>query len=854
MATNSGFSLNTAVRPPEPPAVGSPENKRPGLKDELRELRERFRALYQQDLFSVFTADLQGNFLDANDAALRLLGYSREDIPQLNYGALIADEQDLGKAMEVLGEIACTVAQRDHRTYRLRRKDGSLVWVETEASLLYRQGRPYAVQGIARDVTGQKQAEEVLRQGEERFRELARLLPEIVFEMDMMGVLTFVNEKATESTGYTLEDFERGLQALWLVAPEDRDRAAGNILTLLQGAEVGSSEYTLCRRDGSRFPVMIRTTPILKAGRVVGLRGIVFDITAQKRLEDDLRRHGEQLQEMVEARTAELKRANTQLLQEIGERKEAEREIRLLNEKLEERVKQRTAELEKAYGELKRLDGMKDAFLSLVSHELRTPLTSISSFSEILLSYEEEDPRTRREFLEIIHTETERLTRLINDVLDLSKIEAGRMVYRDDPLPIHEVIQDVARLEAPLLGKGSLRLALDLCSEPLQALADRDRIQQVVTNLLGNAIKFSSPGGQIRISTESFPGKRAGEASEWVKVSVSDQGDGIEERDFALIFEKFSQGSVDTLKDKPRGTGLGLPICKEIVSHYRGNLWVESEKGKGSTFSFTLPRAGVRLPEGSETSPMSRDGKDQQRTILVVDDNPNIRRLLRYHFENRGYRVLEAEDGIQAVDQAQRATVDLITLDLIMPMMNGYDVLGILREDPRMRRIPILVLSMMEDRERGLQLGANDFLAKPFREEDLIGKVRSLLGHENRTVLLVDDNRAVLEMLRARLEDMGYQVSVALDGDEALERIKESLPGLVILDLIMPRMNGLEVLNWIRSRDETRRLPVIILSSYQIPDEQGRIISQQADAFVEKRDDLNTLFKQVEAILGCPVP
>jgi len=479
-------------------------------------------------------------------------------------------------------------------------------------------------------------------------------------------------------------------------------------------------------------------------------------------------------------------------------------------------------------------------------------LTSIGSFSEILLKYEDEEPQTRREFLGIIHTETERLTRLINDVLDLSKIEAGRMVYREDLLPIHEVIRDVAGLQGPLLEKQGLDLRMEFCPEPLRVFADRDRIHQVLANLLSNAVKFSPPGGQILVRTEIFPGKRTGEASEWVRVSVSDQGAGVLEKDFALIFEKFSQGSQDTLKDKPRGTGLGLPICKEIVTHYRGNIWVESEKGMGSVFSFTLPLAGVRLLEAGEAPANARGEQVGERTILVVDDNPSIRKLLRYHFEKRGYRVLEAVDGIQAVNQVRQTRVDLITLDLMMPMMSGYDVLGVLRGDPGLSRVPVLVVSITEDKDKGLQWGANDYLTKPFQEEDLLGKVRSLLGQQNRTVLLVDDSPAVLEMLRVRLEEKGYEVSVARDGCEAVEEISRSAPGLVILDLIMPRMNGMEVLNWIRGREQTRRLPVIILTSFDIPDDQGRVISQQADGFVEKGHDLAGLFRQVDSILGVP--
>ncbi len=315
-----------------------------------------------------------------------------------------------------------------------------------------------------------------------------------------------------------------------------------------------------------------------------GVLTILHDITERKRTEEELKRHRERLEELVELRTGELRR-------EIRERERVEARIRRLNEELEHRVRERTEQLRKAYEELKRLDEMKDSFLSSVSHELRTPLTSIQSFSEILLQYEQEDPETRREFIEIIHAESERLTRLINDVLDLSKIEAGKMVYNDSLVSMEEIVANVTRAQSQVLRRKSLRLKVEIDEGLPPLYVDQDRIQQVLHNILGNAVKFSHEGGEVGIRVERFTGKRFGDVPEWVKVSVSDQGVGIDEADFQVIFDKFRQVSDDTLKDKPRGTGLGLPISRDIVLHYGGNIWVESRKGEGSTFSFILPVA-----------------------------------------------------------------------------------------------------------------------------------------------------------------------------------------------------------------------------------------------------------------------
>jgi signal transduction histidine kinase len=532
---------------------------------------------------------------------------------------------------------------------------------------------------------------------------------------------------------------------------------------------------------------------------------------------------------------------------------DAERGLRQANAELESRVNERTQQLQEAYEDLKKLDTMKDAFLSSVSHELRTPLTSIRSFSEILLSYDEVAPEDRREFLEIINSESERLTRLINDLLDLSRIESGKMVWHDDLMSLAEVIRETARTQHCALGEKSLRLTLDLPEDLPFVFADRDRIHQVVANLLGNAIKFSFEGGEIRMGAEVFEGKRSREASEWIKVSVSDEGVGIEEKDREFIFDKFRQGLTDHLTEKPKGTGLGLPICKEIVAYYDGNLWVESREGGGSTFFFTLPAVpeSMRPVEGIQP-PEDLVADNGKKTILLVDDNYNMRKLLRYQFQHWGYRVLEAATGSEALEKVHRTPVDLITLDLMMPTMSGYDLLGALTEDLTTKDIPVLIISVVEDKEKGILFGASDYLNKPFRQEALIEKVQSLLGSEKRRILVVDDDPAVSESLRLQLEDMGFSVDVAQDGEEAIDQMKVRIPDLVILDIIMPRKNGHEVLRWIRNQPNTAELPVIILSANPLVGKHEELLHLGVDAHFEKSRGLSVLYEKVDAILRPP--
>jgi signal transduction histidine kinase len=532
---------------------------------------------------------------------------------------------------------------------------------------------------------------------------------------------------------------------------------------------------------------------------------------------------------------------------------EAEQKLERIHSQLESRVKERTRQLQEAYEDLKKLDTMKDAFLSSVSHELRTPLTSIRSFSEILLRYDEVDPQDRQEFLEIINAESERLTRLINDLLDLSRIESGRMVWHDDLMSLAEVIRETAKAQHCALQEKSLGLKLHIPDDLPFVFADRDRIQQVITNLLGNAIKFSFEGGEIEVRAERFEGKRSREASDWIRVTVSDRGVGIEEKDRELIFDKFRQGLNDHLTEKPQGTGLGLPICKEIIAYYDGNLWVEGRKGEGSSFFFTLPA----IPE-SVRSTAEKEGVDGpadgngEKTILLVDDNHNMRKLLRYQFQRRGHRVLEAASGSEALDKVHRTRVDLITLDLMMPTMSGYDLLGMLTDDPVTKDTPILIISVVEDKEKGILLGASDYLIKPFREGELVTKIQALLGEEKRSVLVVDDDPAVSESLRLQLEDKGFVVEVAQDGEEAIRCLGGKVPDLVILDVIMPGKNGYEVLRWIRNEPGTSNLPVIILSAHPLVGEHEELLHLGVDAHFEKSAGLSALYRKVDSVLRPP--
>jgi len=481
---------------------------------------------------------------------------------------------------------------------------------------------------------------------------------------------------------------------------------------------------------------------------------------------------------------------------------------------------------------------MKNEFVSTVSHELRTPLTSIKGYIDLILDGEAgEINEIQREFLSIVKENSDRLVELINDMLDISRIESGRIVLKVQPLDVAERIMGAVNTFRAVLDQQGRTIKVDVPGELPKAAGDPDRVGQVLINFISNAIKYSPQGGTITVS--------AGADESRVRVSVTDEGIGIAPEDQGRLFTQFYR--VDSsLTREIGGTGLGLSICKSIIELLGGEVGVTSEPGTGSTFWFTLPFASekhVRTPslEGPLGSPGGR--------ILVVDNSEDVANLVATYLSRRGYEVIKAFNAKEAWEYAVELEPRVITLDVMVDEGEGFGLLQHLKADPKTKDIPVVVLSIICDEGRSARCGAADYLEKPIDKDRLLSIIDGLVGSVASPVVLVtDDDRMIVDLLTHTLKQRGYTVMAAYDGKEAMAAVERCRPDLILLDLRMPAMDGYEVLEALKANDETAEIPVVIMSAYQIDYERANIL-QLAAQLVGKPFDVEEFVNHVESVI-----
>jgi len=500
------------------------------------------------------------------------------------------------------------------------------------------------------------------------------------------------------------------------------------------------------------------------------------------------------------------------------------------------------------------VERLKNEFISTVSHELRTPMTSIKGYTDLLfLGMAGGLTDAQRSFLRIIKSNADRLTALVNDILDISRIETGRMRLNIEPLALEEIISQVVISFQEQYREKGVELGWEESGELAQVRGDEARVTQVLSNLIANAWQYTPEGGRVKVSVHPRGG--------FLKVDVADTGIGVSGDDADRIFDRFFRADHPVVQEA-EGTGLGLSIVRMFVEMLGGEIWVESELGVGSCFSFTLPLASTELPEPVPDlqSPELTEGISRRPKILVVEDDRDLALLLRRQLESEGYRVLLAGSGEDALWLAREGKPQLITLDIMLPDMDGFTVLERLKENPMTSGIPVVIVSVLSDTERGYALGAVDYVAKPFEESKLIravqGALRPLEHSEGYRLLVADQDSQVSTLLKESLALHGYEVWTASDGQEALARAHECQPDLILLDTKLPVVDGYEVIRRLKGDEATRSIPIIVLTDSPIDKEQHRVqvLGMEVSQYVTKPLSVEMLIREIQkATVGKPL-
>jgi signal transduction histidine kinase/DNA-binding response OmpR family regulator len=487
-------------------------------------------------------------------------------------------------------------------------------------------------------------------------------------------------------------------------------------------------------------------------------------------------------------------------------------------------------ELDEKGREIEAANRHKSEFLANMSHELRTPLNAVIGFSEVLLEkmFGELNDK-QEEYVGDILDSGRHLLSLINDVLDLSKIEAGQMELSPRTFSLPSALENALTLVKERAQSRGVKLEFDAEDCPETLVADERKFKQILLNLLSNAVKFTEAGGTVRLEA-----KRTGDM---LAFAIVDTGIGISDPDQAAIFDAFRQAEGEYVR-KAEGTGLGLTLSRRMVELHGGRIWVESTVGEGSTFTFTLP---VRETGEDSSSPAlvadATQGSDSESAadsteedfVLVIEDDPASANLLAIHLKDSGVRVEVATDGRSGLEIATTRHPKAIVLDLVLPEMDGWEVLAHLRNHPVASRIPVVIVSIVEEQGKGLTLGAADYLVKPYDPGHLVTSVRDLIqAREDDTipiVLAIDDEPRALELMRAILEPEGFRVLTALSGEEGLALAREEPPDLVVLDLMMPGLDGFEVARTLHDDPSTKDIPIVVLTAGSLGAAERRRLS-----------------------------
>jgi signal transduction histidine kinase/DNA-binding response OmpR family regulator len=666
---------------------------------------------------------------------------------------------------------------------------------------------------------------------EARTQELARSVAElralgdvvqaVNSSLDLQQVLVTIITHAVQLTGAregTIYEYD---EPTGVFEPRANYGASDTMIAALRESRIRIGDTTVGKCAEARAPVQL---PDVETGSGYRLRELLLSEGIRSVLAVPLLREERVVGALVIRRSeaGEFPQPVVALLQTLA----AQSVLAIQNARLFREIQDKSEELAAA-------SQHKSQFLANMSHELRTPLNAIIGVTEMLL----EDARDLKredeiEPLDRVHRAGRHLLALINDILDLSKIEAGKMDLHLESFSVAPLINDVVKTIQPLAEKSGNQLVVNCPGNIGSIRADQMRVQQALLNLLSNATKFTERG-RITVTVQ-----RAGPGgANWISMSVADTGIGMTPEQMSRLFQEFVQADASTTR-KYGGTGLGLAISRRFCQMMGGDITVESEIGRGSTFTIRLPAEvlatqpiPVARPILAAQSPaLSAASPD----VLIVDDDVTVREMAERYLTREGFSVVTADGGREGLRLARELHPAAVTLDVIMPDLDGWTVLAAIKGDPELADIPVILMTIMDERNRGYSLGAADYMVKPVDRERLAAVLRGIVKGGGRRVLVVDDDDFVRRGISQALEKDGWKVSEAENGRVGLDRLTDAVPDAIMLDLMMPEMDGFEFLEVLRHRAEWRDIPVVVVTAKDLTEEDHRRLNGEVERVLEK--------------------
>ena len=759
-------------------------------QEALRQSEERYHRLFDSNPHPVWVYDSKTlAILDVNHSAVRNYGFSREEFLSLTIKDIRPPEE-----IPALVESAAKAPPDTEFSgvWKHRKKDGTLIDVEITSHPLAYSGRDARLV-VATDITTRKKAEEALQQSEKRTRLVIETAYDSFISMNAEGLITEWNHQAELAFGWSCEEAVGKLLADLIIPTQYREahsRGLRHFRATGEGPVLNKRiELTAQRRDGHEFPVEMTISPV-RLGQTHIFNAFVHDITDRKRAEEAL----------------------------VHAKEGAERASKF-----------------------------KDQFLSTMSHELRTPLNAILGFSELLTDkrYGEMNERQSR-YVNHIHSSGRHLLKLISDILDLSKIEAGRMEIVREDVAVDLIFNEVLSALQPLAAKKSHSLTHNVESN-LYVRADPTRFKQILMNLIGNAIKFTPEGGRVELTARSMDGQ--------VRVEVRDNGPGIPPEDQQRIFEAFYRRAESG--KAVEGTGLGLAITERLVHMHGSQLGIDSQLGQGTCFHFSFPLV-VNPPVQSAQAATARPEIRRAARIFVIEDDAASAHLIESQLSSSGYEAILCKQPRRARELAARLQPDAITLDLLMKPVHGLEVLLQLKNDPRTSKIPVIVVTIVDQPGIGTVLGADEYLVKPVEKAALLAALERCIAARGdrpptRAILVVEDDAPTREMISEMLHREGHLVMTAADGEQARASVTKSLPELVILDLLLPKVSGFELLSEWRANPRTADLSVFVLTSKDLTKDEEKYLRVRSKYLYRKQQAWQEeLISQLRRVVARP--